>query len=117
MKRAIERHRNFKGNSRWIGGVEPITTQPTQRSKGRLAEHGAALQAVAPILADRGAALAAFTAIGGLVRLDDHQGVLRNLVPSWLAGDPATIILCPRLSVPGSEGLRGAQVVHRRPQI
>src|SRR5438445_3101135 len=64
-----------------------------------LAEHGAALQAVAPILADRGAALAAFTAIGGLVRLHDHEGVLRNLVPSWLADDQERIIVGPRLEL------------------
>src|SRR2546423_215855 len=72
-----------------------------------LAEHGAALQAVAPKLADRGAALAAFTVIGGLVRLHDHEGVLRNRVPSWLADDQERIIVGPRLELQEGELLRG----------
>src|SRR2546430_9322724 len=70
-----------------------------------LAEHGAAFQAVAPILADRGAALAAFTAIGGLVRLHDHEGGLRNLIPSWLPDDQEFQVLGPPLQLPQSRVL------------
>src|SRR5436309_16003759 len=61
----------------------------------RLPEHGTALQAVAPILADRGAALAAVTAIGGLPRLHAHERLLRTLVPSWLAHTQERIIRRP----------------------
>src|SRR5207244_5156936 len=82
-----------------------------------LAEHGAAFQAVAPILADRGAALAAFTAVGGLVRLHDHEGVLRNLIPSWLADDQERIVVGPGLELQESEFLRDEQFGHGPQQL
>src|SRR5207244_11819239 len=70
-----------------------------------LTEHGTALQAVAPILADRGAALAAFTAMGGLVRLHDHEGFHRNLVPSGLAHDQERVVFGPCLVAQDGEFL------------
>src|SRR5256885_12291590 len=50
-----------------------------------LAEYSAALQAVAPILADRGAALTALPTVRRLIRFHDDEPRSRNLVPPWLA--------------------------------
>src|ERR1700704_359085 len=82
-----------------------------------LAEHGTALQAVAPILSDRSAALTAFAAVRGLIRFHDHEGGIRDLVPSRLADHQERKIVRPRLELEECEFLRSEQFVHGLQQI
>src|SRR5256712_8697203 len=61
-----------------------------------LAEHGAALQAVAPVLPDRRAALSTLTARGRLIRLDDDQLRILQFVPPGVADEQERKVVGPR---------------------
>src|SRR5437867_436640 len=67
-----------------------------KREEG-LAEDRPALQAVAPVFADRRAALPALAAGRRLVRLDDDQLGILQLVPSRLADEEEREVVGPRL--------------------
>src|SRR2546428_9958071 len=83
-----------------LGRAQPPWSTPRRRREGRkegLAEHRPALQAVAPILADRRAALPALAAGRGLVRLDDDELRILELVPPRLADEEEREVVGPRL--------------------
>src|SRR5437879_13809341 len=83
-----------------LGRAQPPWSTPRRRRERReegLAEDRPALQAVAPVLADRRAALPALAAGRGLVRLDDDQLGILQLVPPRLADKEECKIVGPRL--------------------
>src|SRR2546421_701830 len=82
-----------------------------------LAEYSAALQAVAPILADRGAALTALPTVRRLIRFHDDEPRGRNLVPPWLADQKEAEVVRPRLELKEREFFRGEHLVHRLQEI
>src|SRR2546422_10865215 len=82
-----------------------------------LAEYSAALQAVAPILADRGAALTALPTVRRLIRFHDDEPRSRNLVPPWLADQKEAEVVRPRLELKEREFFRGEHLVHRLQEI
>src|SRR2546421_11168162 len=94
----------------WTGLAEDrfagVERARQETGKERLAEHRTALQAVAPILADRSATLTAFAAIRGLIRLHDHEGGIRDLIPPRLADHQERKIVRPRLELEECEFLR-----------
>src|SRR2546427_9355100 len=83
-----------------LGRAQPPRSTPRRRRERReegLAEDRPALQAVAPILADRRAALPALAAGRRLVRLDDNQLRILQLVPTWFAYQEEREIVGPGL--------------------
>src|SRR2546430_3240040 len=82
-----------------------------------LAEHGAALQAVAPILADRCAAVTGAAAVRRLIRCHDDEPRARNLVPPWFADQKEAEVVRPRLELKEREFFRGEHFIHRLQEI
>src|SRR5437899_1528873 len=83
-----------------LGRAQPPRSTPRRRRERReegLAEDRPALQAVAPVLADRRAALPALAAGRGLVRLDDDQLRILQLVPPRIADEEEREVVGPRL--------------------
>src|SRR5437870_4077272 len=82
-----------------------------------LAEYSAALQAVAPILADRGAALTALPTVRRLIRFHDDEPRSRNLVPPWLADQKEAEVVRPRLELKEREFRRSVHLAHRLQEV
>src|SRR2546428_388160 len=83
-----------------LGRAQPPWSTPRRRRERReegLAEDRPALQAVAPVLADRRAALPALAAGRGLVRLDDDELRILQLVPPRIADEEEREVVGPRL--------------------
>src|SRR6266571_5174623 len=82
-----------------------------ERREESLAEHGPALQAVAPVLPDRSAALPALAASRGLIRLHDHELGLREFLPAGLADEKEREVVGPRLEFEERDPLWDGHVV------
>src|SRR2546425_743735 len=89
------RGRKFHNGPRF--GLRRMAPELRDGREEGLAEDRAALEAVAPILADRRAALPALAAGGGLVRLDDDQFRILQLVPPRLPDEEEREVVGPGL--------------------
>src|SRR3989475_6518399 len=100
VRRKPGRRSMASGGMSSLGRAQPPRSTPRRRRERReegLAEDRPALQAVAPILADRRAALPALAAGRGLVRLDDDELRILQLVPPRLASEEEREVVGPRL--------------------
>src|SRR5437867_11920373 len=95
-----------RDDARWHPGdavprpCQPPRSTPRRRAKEReegLAEDRPTLQAVAPVLADRRAAFPALAAGRGLVRLDDDELRILQLVPPRIADEEEREVVGPCL--------------------
>src|SRR5256886_7747792 len=120
-REALRPHAHLAHETRRAGLVEDRYARDERAAeedgeKG-LAEHRAALEAVAPILADRGAALTALPAVRRLIRFHDDEPRGRNLVPPWFADQKEAEVVRPRLELKEREFFRGEHFVHRLQEI